>query len=185
MNVSAAGLALIKGFEGFRSKPYRDAVGVWTIGYGETRGVGPNSAPISEATAAKQLERRINEDYAPPIRKLGLPLNQHQFDALCSFVYNLGPGYLASGHSLGDALRAGHMRAAADSILLYDKAGQPPRPLAGLTRRRREERALFLKPVGASPARIAKWKRQLRDTNVRLAKLRARARKLRRKIGGK
>jgi lysozyme len=185
MKISEAGLRLIKSFEGFRSHPYRDAVGVWTVGYGETKGVGPTGPILNEPAAAKLLEQRINNDYAPAVRNLGLVLNQHEFDALCSVVYNLGPGVLARGRSLGDALRSGTRRQAADAILLYDKAGSPPRALPGLTRRRQQERALFLKPVGPDPAQLKKWKRQLSATQSRIAKLRARARKLRRKIGGK
>ena len=45
MNTAAAGIALIKEFEGFPfgGRPYRDPVGVWTIGYGHTEGVGPHT----------------------------------------------------------------------------------------------------------------------------------------------
>jgi lysozyme len=184
MKISEAGLRLIKSFEGFRANAYRDAIGKLTQGYGETQGVTPGK-PWTEEYASKRLAERINNDYAPAVRNLGLVLNQHEFDALCSVVYNLGPGVLARGRSLGDALRSGNRRQAADAILLYDKAGSPPRALPGLTRRRQQERALFLKPVGPDPAQLKKWKRQLSATQSRIAKLRARARKLRRKIGGK
>lgn len=142
---SPAAIALIAEFEGFRSKPYRDPVGVWTIGYGETKGIGPNTKPWSEPFAKQRLMARVARDYAPHVARLGLPLTQNQFDALTSVVYNLGPGVLDKGRSLGDALHARDMRRAADAILLYDKAGSPPRALPGLTRRRRVERALFLK----------------------------------------
>lgn len=75
-------------------------------------------------------------------REYGLNLNQGQYDALVSVVYNLGPGVLNADRSLGGALRRHNMQAAADAILLYDKAGG--RTLPGLTRRRRAERAMFL-----------------------------------------
>lgn len=142
--VSPAGVKLVADFEGFRGHPYRDAVGVWTIGYGETRGVGPNSPWISEASARRQLERRLNADFASRIPNAAR-LNQHQFDALASFVYNVGPGALAPSTGIGRALRAGNFRQVASELLRWDKAGG--RSLLGLTRRRQAERKLFLLPV--------------------------------------
>jgi hypothetical protein len=76
-------------------------------------------------------------------------LNQHQFDALVSFVYNLGPGAIAPGTGIGRALRARAWRRAADEMLRWNRAGG--RVLAGLTRRREAERALFLRPVDTDP----------------------------------
>ena len=147
---SAAGAHFIASFEGFRSKPYKDVVGVWTIGYGHTAGVGPKSAPLSQPQALRLLRRDINRVYAPPVAKrakaLGLKLTQHEFDALVSAVYNLGPGVLENGRTLAEALHSKNRRRIADALLVYDKAGSPPRPLAGLTRRRQAEHALFLKP---------------------------------------
>lgn len=161
--MSAAALdkaaAFIAPFEGFRSRPYRDAVGVWTIGYGETKGIGPNSPAVTEPQARAQMRRRLAADYAPAIDRMGLALNVNQEAALLSVIYNLGPGVLDHGRSLGDALRAHAWHAAADAILLYDKAGG--KTLAGLTRRRQAERALFLSaPAGVDP-RLKKWRRQL------------------------
>jgi lysozyme len=145
--VSSAGLELIRGFEGFRSCPYRDAVGVWTIGYGETSGIGPNTPCWSESTARLRLRSRVDRDYLAPVLKLakavGLELNQHEADALASFSYNLGPGVFGKGRSMGDAIRSKNRERIANSFLLYDKAGG--RTLEGLTRRRRRERELFLK----------------------------------------
>lgn len=143
--VSSRGLALIKRFEGFRSRPYRDAVGVWTIGYGETRGVGPNTRPVSEKEASQQLKRRVDRDYFPSVKALPTfrKLKQNQVDALVSFVYNVGPGGISSNTGVGRALRSGQFKLAADKLLDWDRAGG--RALPGLTRRRREERQLFLR----------------------------------------
>lgn len=156
-HTSSNGINLITSFEGFVGHPYRDAVGVWTIGYGHTEGVGPGSKSISQAEAYALLRRDLANKYEPYVNALKLPLNQNQYDALVSFVYNLGPGYFGPGHTIGDALRRRNWNAAANAILLYDKAGG--RALPGLTRRRRTERALFLKPVGpASPlAHLRAW----------------------------
>lgn len=145
--VSDAGALLVARFEGFRSAPYQDSVGVWTIGYGETRGVTRNSPHVSEPVARAQLRRRLDNDYVPPVlaaaKAGGLRLRQNELDALASLSYNLGGGIFAAGYSMGNALRAGNRGRAADAILLYDKAGG--RRLPGLTRRRQEERALFLR----------------------------------------
>lgn len=145
MRLSKAGAQIIESFEGFRSRPYQDAVGVWTIGFGSTRGVGPNTPPISRAQARARLMREVDARYGAAINALGLPLDQNQFDALTSFVYNVGPGGVASTTKVGRALRDRNWKAAADAMLAWDKAGG--RRLAGLTRRRRAERALFLRPA--------------------------------------
>lgn len=145
MRLSDNGARLIAEFEGFRSRPYRDAVGVWTIGYGSTRGVGPNTPAISKTQALGRLKAEVTSTYGRAVDRLRLPLNQNQYDALCSFTYNLGPGILGPDRTIGRLLRQKRFKDAADAMLLYDKAGG--RRLEGLTRRRRAERALFLKPV--------------------------------------
>ncbi|MBA3688455.1 MAG: lysozyme [Chloroflexi bacterium] len=141
--VSRAGVELVKRFEGFRGAPYRDAVGVWTIGYGETRGITSRSHHVTQQEAATMLRRRLDRDYFSAVKALPTfrSLTQNQVDALTSFAYNLGGGILQRGHTMGDALRAGNMKQAADAFLLYDKAGG--RTLSGLTRRRHAERELF------------------------------------------
>jgi GH24 family phage-related lysozyme (muramidase) len=144
MNVSPAGVTLIKEFEGFPhgGRPYRDMVGVWTIGYGHTEGVGPNSSPISEKQASELLRRDLDKKYGPAIDGLGLKLGQHQYDALVSFVYNCGPGAVSPKTPVGRALRRQDWKGAANCLLMWDKAGG--RSVLGLTRRRTAERALFL-----------------------------------------
>jgi GH24 family phage-related lysozyme (muramidase) len=143
--VSPAGVALIAQFEGCRLEAYRDAVGVPTIGFGHTENVRMGDRLPSMLAARALLLDDLNKKYAPPVLRLGLPLNQNQIDALVSVSYNLGPGILEPSHTLGAALRDHRWHDAADAILLYDKAGG--QRLAGLTRRRQAERALFLKPV--------------------------------------
>jgi GH24 family phage-related lysozyme (muramidase) len=150
--VGKQGMDLITEFEGFArvraahgpdlAFPYQDPVGVWTIGYGETKGIGPTSAPWTREQARRTLRTRLNRDYAPAVRALKVPLTQAQFDALCSFAYNLGPGALSNNTGIGRALRERQWQRAADEMLKWDKAGG--RVLAGLTRRRHAERRLFL-----------------------------------------
>lgn len=142
--LSRRGARLIQDFEGFRSKPYRDAVGVWTIGYGTTQRIGPHSPPITRRQASDRLRRDVDDEYGAAVNALDLPLSQNQHDALVSFVYNVGPGAIGPSTGIGKALRARKWRTAADELLRWDKAGG--RALPGLTRRRRAERKLFLTP---------------------------------------
>jgi lysozyme len=153
VHISSAGLRLIEGFEGWSSAPYWDSYGgVWTRGYGETEGIGPHSPWLSRAQGEANLKRLVETRYEWAINRLGVPLNQNQFDALCSFVWNLGAGIFA-GH-LGDLLRGRNFQGFADAMLAYDHAGGVQ--LAGLTRRRHEERALFLHP--GAPAGPVDWR---------------------------
>jgi lysozyme len=145
VKVGEAGVSLIKSFEGFVGHPYRDEVGVWTIGYGHTEGVGPNSRHLTEPQASKLLKEDLDKRYAPYVNALGLPLTQNQFDALVSFVYNVGPGGIATSSHAGRALRALEWLSAADHLLDWDMAGG--RVSEGLRRRRVAERALFLRQV--------------------------------------
>lgn len=148
MKLSKAGANLIEEFEGFVPHPYRDAVGVWTIGYGSTKGVGPRSPHVTRAQAEARLMREVDEEYGAAVNALRLPLTQPQFDALVSFVYNVGVGGVAST-KVGRALRRHDWASAADHLLAWDMAGG--RRLPGLTRRRRAERALFLRVDPVDP----------------------------------
>lgn len=143
--VSNRGVALVAGFEGFRANVYRDVVGVPTQGYGETQGITPGR-PWSRAYALARLRTRLNRNYLAPVlalcKLIGLVLTQNEQDALASLVYNLGPGILDAGHTMGDALRSKDRQRIADAFLVYDQAGG--RRLPALTARRRTERALFL-----------------------------------------
>jgi len=141
LSLSKRGVDLIASFEGFRSHPYRDAVGVWTIGYGHTRGVGPNTRPVTRAQALALL-REDARHCEQAIRRLGVPMTQAEFDATVSLCFNLGVGVLDRGRSFGDAIRARKYRKAANAMLLYVHAGG--RKLPGLVRRRKAERRMFL-----------------------------------------
>lgn len=140
--VSKAGVDLIRNFEGFVGHPYQDSVGVWTIGYGHTEGVGPRSPHLTEPQARKLLAEDLDEHYAPAVTNTGIALTQHEFDATVSFVYNLGAGVLDASHDFGRLLRKRAYVKAADAMLEYDEAGG--QVLEGLHRRRVAERHLFL-----------------------------------------
>ncbi|MGJ3251504.1 MAG: lysozyme [Elainellaceae cyanobacterium] len=138
--MNAKGLRLIKSFEGLRLEAYLDPVGIWTIGYGTTSGVRPGME-ITAAEAEDLLKRDLRRFEAAVSRNVKVPINDDQFSALVSFTYNVGEGALASS-TLLKLLNQGDIRGAADQFLRWNKAGG--RVLAGLTRRRKAERALFL-----------------------------------------
>jgi lysozyme len=147
-SISAATLALVKEFEGLELKAYKDAVGVWTIGYGTTAmaevGIVPRPGlRITEAEAAMYLMRGL-EKFAARIDPLvKRPIGANQRGAFLSLAYNIGPGAFGRSSALRK-FNAGDVAGAANAILLWNKAGG--RVLKGLTRRRAAERALFLKP---------------------------------------
>ena len=139
--INSNGLLLIKSFEGLRLKAYRDAVGIWTIGYGTTRGVQPNMS-ISEAEA-EQLMRDDLIRFEQAINSaISVPINDNQFSALVSFTYNVGSGAFRDSTLLKRLNGRQDIRKTADEFPRWNKAGG--RILHGLTRRRHAERALFL-----------------------------------------
>jgi len=90
MKTSDKGIEFIKRHEELRLKAYQCPAGVWTIGYGHTKGVRLGQV-ITEAEAEKLLiqDLRVAED---EINRHLLPIKQYQFDSLTSFVFNVGIG---------------------------------------------------------------------------------------------
>jgi lysozyme len=140
MRTSQNGVDLIKHFEGVRLDAYQCSAGVWTIGYGHTRGVKPG-ARITEHDAERMLESDIESFERGVLRHVKVTLTQSQFDALVSFSFNVGLGALVHS-ALLRRLNAGDIIGAADQFLRWNKAAG--KVLAGLVRRRAAERALFL-----------------------------------------
>lgn len=149
MTINKAGLALIKEFEGFRANAYLDPVGIPTIGYGTTSAAGVGitvklGMRISEAQAEMYLSAAINKFAAHIDPLIKVPINENERAAFLSLAYNIGPGAFAKSSALRK-FNEGDKRGAADAIMLWNKAGG--RVLAGIERRRKAERALFLSPV--------------------------------------
>jgi lysozyme len=143
MTTSDAGLALIEEFEGCVLHAYPDPAsgGVpWTIGYGHTKGVQPGDS-CTRAQAVAWLRADAGDAEAAVNRLVGVPLAQHQFDALVSFTYNLGQGALAQS-TLLRLLNAGSDPAQVSAQFLRWNRG-PDGPMPGLTRRRAAEKAMF------------------------------------------
>jgi lysozyme len=155
--ISARGIDLIKGFEGLRLYAYPDSGGNATVGWGHLLHKGPvtHADVLRYGTKEKPLMSRVQADrllledvhakVEVPLRKLTPRLKlQREYDGFGSAVFNLGPGVLDKGRSLGDALRAGKIGEGAQALLLYvhDRPGGPVVP--GLLRRRRAERDVVL-----------------------------------------
>ncbi len=139
--INTNGLLLIKSFEGLRLNAYRDAVGIWTIGYGTTRGVKPGMR-ISEAEAEKFLQEDLTRFEQAIHEALSVSINDNQFSSLVSFTYNIGSGAFRSSTLLRLLNQGEDVRSVGAQFLRWDKAGG--KVLAGLTRRRNAERSLFL-----------------------------------------
>lgn len=149
--VSHKGVLFVGAWEGFRSCPYQDSVGVWTIGYGTTsaeRPVGPGTPCISAQTALSYLRRSLNRKYLPAVPR-ARRMRQHERDALASFAYNLGPGAVldASYSSLARRLKSSEGKAFHDRKRIYREeipkwCNAGGHPLVGLVKRRKAELAL-------------------------------------------
>ncbi|MDQ3936626.1 MAG: glycoside hydrolase family protein [Actinomycetota bacterium] len=145
MRISDEGLALIAEFEGFVDHPYNDAAGHATIGFGHLLHHGPVTAEdrrrwgkMSHADGLKLLRSDIRSRERAVDAAVKVPLTQNQFDALVSFVYNLGEGALRQS-TLLKKLNAGNYDAVPAELAKWNKAGG--RVLPGLVRRRKAEAA--------------------------------------------
>tara|TARA_R100000008_G_C3507895_1_gene127233 strand:+ start:99 stop:542 length:444 start_codon:yes stop_codon:yes gene_type:complete len=139
MNISVEGISLIKKFEGCELEAYQDSVGVWTIGYGHTKDVKEGDK-INQDEAEHLLEEEMPEYEGYVNDMVEVSLEQCQFDALVSWVYNLGPTNLSSS-TLLKVLNEGEYDEVPFQIKRWNKAGG--KVLEGLTRRREAEALLF------------------------------------------
>ena len=139
MKTSPKGIALIKEFEGLRLKAYQCPGGVWTIGYGHTAGVKPGIV-ITKTQAEEYLKADLIA-FERYLNGLGLALNQNQFDALVSFIYNVGTGNFSNSTLLRKVRANPQENSIMDEFLrwVYSKG----RVLPGLQRRRLAEMKLY------------------------------------------
>jgi GH24 family phage-related lysozyme (muramidase) len=136
-------LALVKRHEGLKLDAYRCPAGVWTIGYGSTRGVRQGQR-ITEAQAEALLRTDLDEALAAVDRLVTVRLAWNEREALASFVFNLGAAALRRSNLLR-LLNARDRRAAAEQFdrWVWSRSGAKRVVLPGLVKRRAEERALF------------------------------------------
>ena len=150
MRISQTGLDLIKHFEGLRLEAYEDIAGILTIGYGHTgTDVYPGQS-ITEPTAEDILRRDVNRFEEGVSQRVQVPIDQNQFDALVSLAFNIGLGAFGNSTVL-KRLNNNDYIGAADAITWWNKAtvNGVKTEVAGLTRRRAAEKALFLQDIGA------------------------------------
>ena len=140
MKTGNKGIELIKHFEGCELQAYQCAAGVWTIGYGHTKGVQPGDE-WSEDHANHMLEVELEEYENYVSTAVTVPLSQNQFDALVSWVYNLGNGNLTSSTML-KVLNSGDYDGVPAQIIRWNTAGG--KVLEGLNRRRQAEADMFV-----------------------------------------
>lgn len=144
MKISANGINLIKEFEGVRLKSYKCPAGVYTIGVGHTSAAGPPQVKagmtITQAQANKILANDLGQYEDAINNSVKVPLTQNQFDALVSFVFNVGIGAFQKS-TLLKKLNAGQYDAVPGELMKWTKGGG--KELPGLVRRRRAEAALW------------------------------------------
>jgi len=146
VNVSKAGIVLIKHHEGVRNRPYRCPAGLWTVGVGHLIGDG-KSLPESwnRLFSKEEIDGILKSDlrrFELGVHKMlpNVPLRQCEFDCLVSFAFNLGLGTFQRS-TLRQALLRGDKKAAMESLVKYCRAGG--KILKGLQIRRLDEKALF------------------------------------------
>ena len=155
MKISQKGIDFIKSHEALRLKAYQDSKGVWTIGWGHTKGVKPGDV-ITRA----QAEQFIRDDFAWVERTLNADLvagrdkplvTQNEFDALCSLVFNIGSqAYLES--TVRRKIKQGDKMAAARAFKMWVYSEH--KFIQGLANRRADEVRLFLQSGAADIAAL-------------------------------
>ncbi len=163
MKTSEAGRKLIEQREGVRLTAYKDGAGVWTIGVGHTTAAGaPKVTPgmrITAAQASEILARDLADVERAITSLVSVTLNQNEFDALGSLVFNIGKGHF-SGSTILQKLNAGDRLGAAAHFSDWDKITVNGKKVVakGLQDRREAERKQFLTPPvnpTLSPASVA------------------------------
>ena len=146
MRISPRGLSLLKQFEGCILVPYKDSAGLYTIGYGHLIADGrtlPDSAKYK--ISQKQADLLLKYDVIPREKAVErlctVPLSQNEFDALVSFVFNLGAGCFQRS-TIRQKLNRGDRAGAAKVLLRYNRAGG--KVIKGLVNRRMAEFKLFM-----------------------------------------
>jgi lysozyme len=135
MKISDQGLRLLVEREGCVLKPYRDSVGVWSDGVGNTVGVIPNGPPITQEEADADLRYNLNRFEKAINDGVKVGLEQHQYDALVSFAFNVGEGAFKTS-TLLKKINAGDFEGAA---LQFNRWNIPPEIIS----RRNGEREQF------------------------------------------
>ncbi|EJY1544026.1 lysozyme [Salmonella enterica] len=144
MKISDSGLAALKREEGCKLTAYPDSRGAWTIGIGHTGKVDGVAVHKGMTITQDTADRLLRDDLSWVERciaeRVTVVLNQNQYDALCSLIFNIGASAFI-GSTVRRQLNAGNYTTAADAFLKWSRAGSNPTILAP---RRGRERAMFL-----------------------------------------
>jgi len=143
MQISYMGIQSLKELEGFRAKAYKDTGGVWTIGYGTIKWLGkPVEAgqTITDKEALLALQADLAWAQTAVNQLVRVPLKQHMFDALVSFVYNIGESAFSKSTMLR-LLNEGKFDLAAEQFKRWNQDNGKVIP--GLVSRRKVEESLF------------------------------------------
>lgn len=141
------GVSMIARFEGFRDRIYKDSAGLPTIGYGHLLKKGEEKKylmGIREPEARELLRQDVAEAEKAVNSSVTVSLSRNQYNALVSFVFNVGRGNFEKS-TLLKKVNAGDPEGAAKEFLKWNRAGN--RVVKGLTNRRKVEAALFEKRV--------------------------------------
>ena len=146
MKLSDNGFRLLGELEGIVLRPYKDSVGIPTIGIGSTYYEDGTKVKMTDKAITKeraiQLAKNAVKSFEEQVNKsILLPMTQNQFDAMVLLCYNIGKSGFARS-SVVRNFNLGNIQRAADSFLLWNKAGG--RVVQGLVNRRNKERSLFL-----------------------------------------
>jgi lysozyme len=145
MQISYVGKELLKEFEGFEEKAYLDTGNVWTIGYGTIR-INGKPVEAGQTCTKEQASVWLEEDLAwaqtAVNRLVKVKLTQNMFDALVSFVYNIGESAFSKS-TLLRLLNAEQYVMAANQFdrWVFDNG----KKIQGLVNRRTREKQLFMK----------------------------------------
>lgn len=144
MKINAAGLALIKAFEGCNLAAYKCPAGIYTIGYGHTGPSVKAGQVITQHQADVILESDL-EIFEHGVTRaiVGFEMTPNQFSALVSFAFNVGVAAFARSH-LRLLVISGDIAGAANEFKRWVRGGG--KVLPGLVRRRLAEKTLFLAP---------------------------------------
>lgn len=137
--ISEKGKEFIRSWEGCRLTAYDDGVGVWTIGYGHTRGVKPGDV-ITQEQANEWFNLEVDSFANRVAALITVDVEPHQMDALVSLAYNIGVGALSKS-TLLRMLNVGDVTGAGQQFDVWNKGGGQVMP--GLVRRRAAERKMF------------------------------------------
>lgn len=141
-----AGAGTVSYYEGVSNKAYLDPVGIWTICYGETKGVNKRDYKTDEE-CLDSLAEELTEHHKKMVMYIKTPISEKEEAAYLSFTYNVGVGAFSKS-TLLKKLNSGDRIGACNQLLRWDKAGG--KKLKGLTLRRQSENKLCLEGVQES-----------------------------------